>query len=119
MSDFEVLFPIPENRRNSDDMGMPSPVAKPIYWHKGKVVYHKDFLEAPIMNDDTVEERWTKFEAMIREGNNPAKNAVLLEFAKPIYFGGVKALISELIKKPCSKEQGEVFERLARFGESL
>lgn len=28
MSDFEVLFPIPDNRRNSDDMGMPSPVAK-------------------------------------------------------------------------------------------
>lgn len=25
MSDFEVLFPIPENRRNADDMGMPPP----------------------------------------------------------------------------------------------
>lgn len=26
MSDFDILFPVPENRRNADDMGMPSPV---------------------------------------------------------------------------------------------
>lgn len=25
-SDFEILFPMPENRRNADDMGMPSPI---------------------------------------------------------------------------------------------
>lgn len=25
-SEFDVLFPMPENRRNADDMGMPSPV---------------------------------------------------------------------------------------------
>lgn len=27
MSELDALFPIPENRRNSDDMGMPSPAA--------------------------------------------------------------------------------------------
>ena len=71
------------------------------------------------MNDDTVEEHWAKIEASIMKGGDPAKNAVLIEFAKPIYFQGVQGLILEIIKMPCTKEQGEVFERLARFGESL
>ena len=28
-SEFEILFPIPEKRRNADDMGYPSPVQSP------------------------------------------------------------------------------------------
>ena len=30
MSEFDTLFPMPENRRNADDMGLPPPHSKPM-----------------------------------------------------------------------------------------